>query len=349
MGVERPAVLDVGGGADPALDEVTATIPESAAYREGVSIWLWDDAGRFCFPRIGVEAVGATWSSSFEIAICMATPDGRLLLANADESSRPVQNTHGQPRTLGTGSLSFDCLEPFKRWRVTFQGRVVVTDVGAYLAGGVPKLRTGAGLDEAPLRLVVDADMVVPPWFQGTREPHGRHVAGERRFEQLCTVTGLVEVGGAVTRFVGGGLRVHRKGGDRNEYGDFHGHSWQSARFPSGRAFGYIHYHPGPDGAPRYSEGWLFDGTELLPARVEVTPWLLDVQPSGEDVSVTLRTARGETCIGGMTFASSFRPPRSTTPGTTFPVLQSGIARYRWDAEETYGMVERSSRLEVST
>jgi hypothetical protein len=141
---------------------------------------------------------------------------------------------------------------------------------------------------------------------------------------------------------------VHRKGGDRNDYGDFHGHCWQSARFPSGRAFGFIHYRPGPDGAPRYREGWALDDAGLRSAHVEATPWLHDIQANGEDVSFDLSTEVGIVHVTGTTVASSFRPPRPAAPGATFPVLHSGIARYRWGDEETHGMIERSAPLDPS-
>lgn len=329
-------------------DEVTATAPTDPAHREGASIWIWDDAGRFCLPRVGVEAIGATWTTSFETAICVATPDGGLLLASADDPPHPVADAQGRPRVLGAGALAFECVEPFDRWRVRFDGRVVRSDVDRHLRGGVPKLRLGTGHEEVGLRLDVEARMVAPPWFQGTREPEGHHVVGERRMEQLCAVTGSLAIDGAApTALTGGGLRVHRSGGRRNDYGDFHGHVWQSAWFPSGRAFGTIHYRSGPDGAPRYREGWLLEGGEVVPARVEGTPWLQSILPTGEDVSFTLRTADGARRIEGITFASSFRPPRPTAEGTTFPLLQSAIARYRWGGEEAFGMVERSAPLAV--
>ena len=55
----------------------------------------------------------------------------------------------------------------------------------------------------------------------------------------------------------------------------FWGHCWQSALFPSGRAFGYIAYPPRPDGQPTFNEGYLFDGDGgLIPARVVEAPWL---------------------------------------------------------------------------
>jgi hypothetical protein len=219
---------------------------------------------------------------------------------------------------LGAGPLRFECIEPFVHWRVTYSS------------------------DE--LELEVDAHSVVPPWVQGSYVFEGHHVAGEARFEQLCRVAGSVRVGTTVEPFSGGGLRVHRKGGNRSDYGDFFGHNWQSARFPSGRAFGFMHYRPRPDGTPKYREGWLLDGDQIVAARVEDTPWMTATYPSGEDVSFSLRTADRAVRINGETFVSSFRPPRPIGDGTTFPLLHSGIARYEWDGEVAFGMIERSAR-----
>jgi hypothetical protein len=322
-------------------------VPEDPSFREGVSLWVWDDEGRWCLPRIGVEATGRTWATSFETALCVADPAGRLLLAFGDGTPLPVGDDRGRPRVLGTSALRFECVEPFVRWRVEAEGRAVSLDAEDYVTGGVPKPRPGSGHPEAEVRLDLDAEMVAPPWFQGTHEPQGHQVVGERRFEQLARVTGTIAVDGAASSFAGGGLRVHRTGGDRSDYGDFHGHCWQSARFPSGRAFGYIHYRSGPDGAPRYHEGWVLDGDEVMPARVVDPPWMAAVRPAGEEVSFTLRSAVGEVRIEGQTHASSFRPPRRTDADTTFPLLHSGIARYRWGDEEAFGMVERSAHLEL--
>lgn len=331
----------------PARDEVTPEVPPAPTHREGASIWVWDDTGRRCFPRIGVEAVGATWTTSFATAVCMAWPDGRLLLALGDDAPHPVNDSRGAPRVLGAGPLRFECLEPFEHWRITFDGTALSTDVRSYLAEGLPKPRLSEGAPTRSLRFELDARSLCPPWFQGSHQPEGRFVAGEDRFEQLCEVTGTVVLDGARSSFGGGGLRVHRKGGNRSDYGDFHGHNWQSAHFPSGRAFGFIHYRSPDDSSIRYREGWVRIDGEILPARVEGTPWLSTLEPNGGDVSFTLHTARGAIRIGGTTFASSLRPPRRTAEGTTFPLLHSGIARYRWGEEEAYGMIERSARIDV--
>jgi hypothetical protein len=339
--------IDLTGGLDPAADEVTAVPTKSSTYREGASIWMWDDAGRFGFPRIGVEAVGSSWQTSFGVALCMATPDGRLLLVTADGSPHPIADGAGRPRVLGAGPLRFECVEPFVQWRVAFDGDATAIDVHDYLAGGNPRVDSTAGTPHVALVLEVDARMATPPWIQGTHDAEGHFVVGEHRFEQICAVTGVVRVDGEATPFTGGGLRVHRKGGNRSDYGDFYGHNWQSARFPSGRAFGFIHYRPRPDGSVKYREGWLLDEGEIVPARVEDTPWMTGIRPSGEDVSFTLRTAKGAVRIAGETFVSSFRPPRSTGDGTTFPLLHSGIASYQWDGEVAYGMIERSARIGI--
>jgi hypothetical protein len=137
------------------------------------------------------------------------------------------------------------------------------------------------------------------------------------------------------------------------------GHCWQSALFPSGRAFGYIAYPPRPDGQPTFNEGYLFAGDgELIPARVVEAPWLTKLQPRGEDVSVVLQTADGTVRIEGETVVSTHDITEpSDIPADqlaklanwTFPALQQAGVRYRWDGEEAYGMLERSSPMDKIT
>lgn len=337
--------MDLTGALDLATDEVTASAPSSPTYREGASIWLWDDAGRFAFPRVGVEAVGRDWETAFNVALCMGMPGGRLLLVNRPELPLPVRDSHGRPRVLGAGPLRFECLEPLAHWRITFNGDALAIDVDDFLAGGTPRPVPSDRTEQVALTLEVDARMVTPPWVQGSFYPEGDWASGEQRLEQLCSVTGTATVDGAATPFKGGGLRIHRKGGNRSDYGDFYGHNWQSAAFPSGRAFGFIHYRPRPDGSVKYREGWLLDAGEIVPARVEETPWMTDTRSSGEDVSFVLHTKKGAVRIAGETFVSSLRPPRPIGDGTSFPLLHSGIARYRWDDEVAFGMIERSARF----
>ena len=153
---------------------------------------------------------------------------------------------------------------------------------------------------------------------------------------------------GAETPFVGGGLRIHRRGGNRGQFRDWYGHCWQSSLFPSGRGFGFIHYHPRPDGSARFREGWLSDGGEIELARVDRTPWMTGTVPAGEDVSFTLNTPARTVHIEAETFVSTFRRTGPAVDTEDPLVLQSGITRCRWGNEESHGMIERSAFLNLT-
>jgi hypothetical protein len=165
---------------------------------------------------------------------------------------------------------------------------------------------------------------------------------GGPRFEQLARATGVARIGDAEHRIDGGALRIRRRGVRR--LGTFRGHAWQSALFPSGRAFGYIVYPPRDDGLPTYNEGYVFEGDgELVPAWVVRAPWLDTLRPKGQDVSVLLETERGTTEIRAETVLSCFHVMGGVGPGTEgFPVLQQAVTRFTWDGETANGMLERS-------
>jgi hypothetical protein len=150
-----------------------------------------------------------------------------------------------------------------------------------------------------------------------------------------------VRVGDEQYALDGGGLRIRRTGVRR--LAAFHGHAWQSAVFPSGRAFGYITYPDRTDGKPTLNEGYVFDGDgALIPARVARAPWLGELRASGEDVTVVLETERGTTSIRGETILSTFMV---LGPLAGFALHQS-IVRYTWEGEHANGMMERSRAAE---
>ena len=339
--------IDLTGGVDRYMDEITADTPDSPTYREGVSMWIWNHGGRWGLPRIGVEAPAATWETSRGIMLNLALRGGRLLTVRSDEPPLPAGDRQGRPRVLGAGPLRFECVEPFARWRLSFEGHATpgnVQDQLDEITHPAPREARDPG-KPVPIRLDIDARMAAPPWVQGSMDPDGHFVNKEHRFEQLFTATGTVSIDGEQETFSGGGLRIHRKGGTRGEFKDWYGHCWQSALFPSGRGFGFIHYHPRPDGSVKYHEGWVKEAGEVLPARVVNTPWMKNINPWGEDVSFTLRTSGGkarEVRIEAETFVSAFTPPRPIEDRIR-PTLQSGITRCRWGDEESYGMIERSA------
>ena len=340
-------MIDVTGGSDLSIDLPTAETPTDPAYREGINTWIWNDAGEVCFPRMGVESVGAAWETARTLMVNVAWPDGRVLTAWEDHPPIPVRNSAGEARVLGAGPMRYECIEPFARWRLTFDGKLEETSLPNQIAGRGPAAIGPWNRKPGTVPVAFDLELtsVCPPWFQGSLGGEG-YVPGEHRFEQLFRAKGTVRVEGKETPFSGGGLRIHRKGGDRTPHGDFFGHVWHSAFFPSGRAFGFIHYYPRPDGSLKFCEGWVLEEGKLVAAEILDRPWLQSSQVHDDKFSFVIRTPKGESRVEARTHASAFGVKRQTGPTASFPHLQQGIGRYRWDGEEAYGMIERSTDLE---
>ncbi|MBI3743117.1 MAG: hypothetical protein HY261_02365 [Chloroflexi bacterium] len=333
-------VIDLTGGLNPAVERTQTASPADPTFREGMSFWINDDQGRFALPRMGIEADGKSWALRAE-HVNIAFPDGRAL----EERGKGTKTTAAGP---GGDALTFRCLDPFKRWSVSFHGMARDATAKQQLAGSL-----GDG-PKVQVDLELEATMAAPPWIQGTmsedakrlmaNEVEGKFMGGDR-YEQLCRCKGMLRVGSQEYSFTGTGLRILRRG-VRQMVG-WHGHCWQSAIFPSGRGFGYICFPPRPDGTRSYDEGFLLEQGRLIPARVVEAPWLTDLRPAGGKASVVLESARGRTRIEGETVASTFHmmdewdATGRVVPGRAMP-LQQGMARYRLDGEIAYGMIERS-------
>ncbi|WP_208301444.1 hypothetical protein [Mycobacterium sp. DL440] len=323
--------------------------------RDSVSFWTVDDRGEIGLPRIGIEAVAANWDNH-EMQINLAFPDGRVYRLRDGAPSLPPEGPHGKPTVLGAGGLAFRCVEPFQTWTMTYAGKAVETSSADLVAG----ISDGPLVDVA---FHIEAKMAVPPWIQGSlqqaaadriRNSVEGDLMGGPRYEQLFRASGSVTVNGDSRDFSGSGLRIRRQG--VRKLGSFWGHAWQSAVFPSGKAFGYIAYPPRDDGQSTFNEGYVFTGDgDLIPARAVQAPWLTKLQALGEDVSVVLETADGQVHIEGETVFSthdihhndntySVREMKKENPN--FPALQQAGVRYRWDGEETYGMLERSNPVD---
>jgi hypothetical protein len=353
--------IDLTGGIDPAREQVFARRPDDPEMRDSVSFWVVDDRGEVGLPRIGIEAVAANWDAH-DVQVNVAFPDGRVFRLRENGQSWPAEGPDGRPTVLGAGGLGFRCIEPFNTWTMTYDGKAVQTSSRDLIDGK----KDGPLVD---VSFHVQATMAVPPWVQGalSAEADSRlktsiegNLMGGPRYEQLFRATGAVKVGDDEREFVGTGLRIRRQG--VRKLAGFWGHSWQSALFPSGRAFGYIAYPPRPDGEPTFNEGFIFDGFtgtgDLIPARVVEAPWLTRFQPVGEDASLMLETASGTVRIDGETILSThdiyhddkmFSTQAMKQEMPSFPALQQAGVRYHWDGEETFGMLERSNPLDKIT
>jgi prepilin-type processing-associated H-X9-DG protein len=347
--------IDLTGGLPLSREDVFTSSPENPDMREGVNIWLHDDQGRFSLPRIGVEAVSANWDRP-AVQANMAFADGRVLIGSCVGDAHSPFDADGKPAVIGAGPIEFHCVEPFRRWTMTFLGDALDTTIADQLAGYVP-----AG-PRVEVEIHVDMTMTVPPWIQGQMGAEaaallkdgkeGLHIGGER-YEQLFTATGTMRVGSDSMDFTATGLRIHRQG--VRDTAEFRGHCWQSAVFPSGKAFGYIAFPDNEDGTQSYREGYVFDGEKMHPAAVLDPPWITRFQAEGGSVPVVLETAVGSQKIDGSTTTSTViagtanlnKVAAMTTAGAQHSLFfHQGGARYTWDGEQAYGMVERSLPVE---
>jgi hypothetical protein len=336
--------VDLTGGLEESREFVFARQPEDPEMRESVNVWLWDDGVEFGMPRIGIEAVADQWETH-DVQCNIALADGRLLTIFEPGKVHAPLGADGRPRVLGAGPLSFELVEPFVHWRMRLDGMAALTTVDAQIAG------QRAGSSRVPVQIDIDIRSAAPPWENGSLRADAARVLAEQeegalmggpRFEQLFRAVGTFSVDGKRHALNGGGLRIRRAGVRR--LARFWGHVWQSAVFPSGRAFGHLLYPPRDDGKPTYNEGFVFDGDgRLMPGRIVEAPWLRRMQRRGEDASFVMETERGMLRIQGVTQLSAFHAIPVTERGAAFPILHQCIARYTWDGESANGMLERSS------
>lgn len=329
---------DLTGGMDAASDHFFAARPVDPEMRESVSVWVSDDRGVIGLPRLGIEAVASSWERR-GVQVNVGFPDGRaVVVREAAEGASPL-DADGVCRRFTAGGLEFHHREPFAALAVRYRGDALDTTAAALARND---------LDGPRVRLEVDVELrcAAPPWVPGTLTEEAAELfhhgfAGafiSPRYEQLCTAAGSVRVGGDEWAFTGTGLRIHRQG--RRDTAGFWGHCWPSALFPSGRGFGGLAFPERPDGGPTFNEAYLFDGGRMIPAVIAEAPWLRRLQPFGENVSLTLRTAEGDVRIEGTTVVSSCMA--GGTHHEFAPALQQAGVRYAWDGEVTYGMLERS-------
>jgi len=338
--------VDLTGGFDPARELVLPGRPDDPEMRDSVNVWLWDDGVDVGFPRIGVEAVGEHWDAH-EIQFNCSFADGRVLTMWGRAESHGAAGADGRPRHLGTGPLAFDLVEPFLRWHLHLDGPATETSVRRQLDGWLPY---GGDGEQVPVTLDVEIRSAAPPWECGTlREEAGRVLAtqeegammGGPRYEQLFRAEGRFTVDGRDRPIHGGGLRVRRTGVRR--LATFRGHVWQSAVFPSGRAFGLNTYPERDDGTPTFNEGYVYEGTgRLRAARVVQAPWLRRLTTRPEEVTTVLELDDGSTTTitGTMVLPTYTVMPPSVGGGLN---LNQAIATYTWDGETANGMLERSA------
>ena len=341
--------IDLTGGLSQRREHFFAERPDNPEMRDSASFWIFDDKGEIAIPRTGIEALARQWDNH-DIQLNVSFADGRVFRLREPGKAHSPFDAQGRARVLGAGPLEFQCIEPYATWTVTYDGEADATSVSRLISADGEFLRTH-------LEFRVETSMAVPPWEQGTLSADAREklentdqgdlMGRGERIEQLFRHTGWLKVDGEEHTWSGSGLRIKRQG--TRQLGGFWGHAWQSAVFPSGKAFGYIAYPPRTADEEPYNEGFIYSPGDaaLTPARVVSAPWLRELIERDEDVSLVLETEDGQqVSVKGSTYAPTHdRFPRAEYPN--FPVLFQGGVRYEWDGEVSHGMLERSSMRDL--
>ena len=331
-------MVNLTGGLDPELELFLAERPLEAEMRDSATLWVMDDAGTLAFPRVTIDAIASDWDCPW-LQLNMVHADGRTFRVWDRFPAHSRIDNRGEPTVLGAGPLRIECIEPFHRWSMNFEGEGLQSTTSAQIAGK----QEG---ETVPLMFRFEAEMAAPPWLMGGMTPEAARsmkygdaaaLMGGLRYEQLCRVTGEVNIGRERYDVRGTGMRVRRQGIRR--MGTAIGHCQHSALFPSGRAFGAIAFAPRSDGTQAFNEGFMISDGVKRAASVAEAPWMRRLIGTGESVPLSLRTELGTVRIEGETLLSTFDSHLFEMADTS--VLQQGAARYVWDGESTIGLIER--------
>ena len=338
---------DLTGGLAPEKDFVLPAQPNDPEMRESVSVWLFEENGAFAFPRMGIEAEASSWGNR-RLQAAFTFPDGRAL-NGASRAAPPTVDEDQRAQIIGAGPLFFRCIEPFRRWTMTYQGSALDGTVQEQIDRSYGK--RGA----KPIKLQVEMTMVTPAWVQETAiDPKMSEIEKANaaamglgyRFEHHLRAVGTYEIDGKTYQFKGVGTRIHRQSVRRLE--GFFGHCWLSAVFPDGSAFGSLAYPPreGSDGEYSYNDAAIYKDGRLYPARIVKAPFLRRITPSGDEMLLELDSALGRTVIEATTALNTFRIGNPDIGGLN---LQQGGALFHWGNQKAYGMCERSTHESLTT
>jgi hypothetical protein len=330
----------LAGGLDPGFEYFQAARPGDPGMRDSATLWVMDQSGVLAFPRVTFDAIGESWDTPW-LQLNFVHADGRTLRIWSQETGGLAKDEEGHAAIRSAGGFTIACIEPFRHWRMSFDGMAMQSTTLAELAGSPDR-------EPVPLAFALEVEMAAPPWLMGgmTEEAARQMKAGDGaalmggvRYEQLCRVTGSITFDGAdYTIADATGMRVRRQG--VRSMGAALGHCQHSALFPSGKAFGAIVMARGESGPEAFNEAFVMsvEGRKLA-ARVVRAPWMTRLSASGEDASLVLDSEIGTVRIEGEVLLSMFDHHDFEMADSS--ILHQGTARYEWDGEETIGLIER--------
>jgi hypothetical protein len=335
---------DLSSGLAPATEYATAIEPTEAFWSENLLFAGYDPRADIGF-WLHLGTVPNEWTMWEDRVILRLPGDQGVLSMWAYHRTAPDRKPAGS-------NLAFQCVEPFKRWRVTFDG----------FAQHIPNEDMAAGLapDGPRKRLMIDLDVtcVTPVW---DAQASAKSAAGKgdmasqswakEHYEQMWRATGVVRVDDQDIAFDGTGWRDHSRGPRGGATADpWGGHVILGCLFPSGRAVILSRYWR-PDGVINLEGGCVIDpdGT-FHHARFDEGPRLTSLDLAGERLPVAFAWPGGKASLTMRTDNAIWTSMQKrlaigkdlSGPGLMY-VLNFGPME--WDGEVGYVYIERSDPL----
>lgn len=326
-------------------DRALAVAPDVPYFSENYMLATYD-------PRadLGMWLHLGTWPQDFELwedLALIALPGDEGLLWTRAYLRTPVERRPAGP------NLRFECLEPFRRWRVTFDGVCVRTPYDEMLSG--------LARDRAHERVTfeLDAECVTPIWDAHASATSGRgggsmaeQVWASEHYQQLLRITGQVQLEDRTIDVDTTGVRDHSRGPRGAGMERWGGHTLIHVLFPSGRAVA-VQRMWSPDGDVTLDTAYVLVDGQIRYCDVLELPQLETIQLSGDKLRLVLRSEAGEHRFEGEMMKTTFSTPFGglcVGADTSGPigVFGFGHARWTWEDEDGYGLTERSNRLPAS-
>jgi hypothetical protein len=340
--------LDLSSGLDPAKESVLSERPDIPHWSENLLFALYDPAN-----DIGLWLHLGTMPSDWGIW------EDRVLVSMPPEDGVLTQRSYLRTppeRRPGAANLVATCLEPFRRWRVTFDGFGVRTPY--------EHMRTHVVHDGVQEYFAFDLEVTceTPAWDMHAATAHEtgsgsmvRQGWASEHYEQVCRAVGTVRLPSGEVPFDGTGWRDHSRGPRGQGTGKpWFGHVIIGAYLPeSRRGVGLCRYY-GPDDGVSLEGAYIAQSGALHHAQVVEASRLTTLRRDGERVRFGLRSAEGDLTIEAVTSTSLFTTLRYSRQYYGIdPTGQLGMvyvlnwARWEWDGEPAILYIERSDPLAV--
>jgi hypothetical protein len=285
--MSAPETRDLSGGLPPDREGIRTIEPDVPFWSENLLFAVYDptsDVGLW----LHLGTVPTDWSMWHEMNYAFLPGDEGVL------SMWSYHRTAPERRPGGAG-LDLRCIEPFRRWRVSFDGYGIHTS-NAEMQEGVTRVGP-----QRRFLVELDIESVTPAWDMHTaaEDATGRgSMQGQgwarEHYEQLYRARGQVLLGVDEFAFDGYGWRDHsqgpRGGGSGAPWG---GHVITGTLYDSGRGWGLSRYWT-PDGTISLEGGYVVeeDG-RLQHAQVIEAPRLPALIMSGEELPIAMRWPGG--------------------------------------------------------